>query len=254
MTRGYNAQKFPWSYEMAQNKLDANSLFLFGRNHKIDTATDPEMLTDFSTDGNYPFLSTPEELFISSSSALDTSVVIVCRMLDVNWNVKDVVVTLNGQNTVQVLGGPFVRCLIAFNGGAVDQDGDVHVYRTSTVTNGVPLVVDTLMKVSVINQQSSAALFTVPSGFTGYIGSLIMTINRNSTGGSSDIGLVTKAFNGVKRVRGELGLQTSGDSVFNYVFPIPVRIGEKTDIWLEASVTNNNTDIAAGFQVSLIKE
>lgn len=253
INKGYDPQKLSLPFELAQQRTNASSIFLFGRNSDIDIETSPEMLTDFYENVPYPFLNNPEELFVSSSDAGDI-ITVVIRTLDTDWNVKDVVVVTDGQTPVQVPGGPYRRVLLAFNGGNVDQLGDIHIYRTSTVTGGVPDNADELMRVSQTKQQSSAAIYTVPAGYGAYLDSIVLTVNRNSNGGSSDVSLITKSSTGVRRIRGELGLQTSGSSNFTYSFPVPLRIGEKTDIWLEASTSHGGHDMAAGFQIVLIRE
>lgn len=252
MPSGYNPQKFPFGYEAAKGNDNVSSIFLFGRNTDVDAAAE-EYITDFWA-GSYPFLENPEELYISSSSASDTNVVVVMRTLDTDWNVKDVAVQLDGHTKVQVPGGPFMRVLIAFNGGAVDQIGDVYIYRDVPNNLGVPAdLTQVLMKVDAVKQQSSAAIYTVPAGFTCYITSLALTVNRNAAGGSADITLNSKAHNGVRRRRADLGLQTAGSSSFNYNFDVPLVIKEKNDIFLSAQVDNNNHDLAGGFQTVIVR-
>ena len=253
MISGYNAQKVPFQIEAAKGNKNISSIYLFGRNTDVDTGAE-EYLTDFWA-GSYDFPNTAETFFISSSSPADTSVTIAYRCIDENWNVDDGVITLNGQTSVEVPGGPKLRALIAFNGGSVDLAGDVYIYRATTVTAGVPDdLTQVVMHVDPVRQQSSAALYTVPAGHTAYIVDIAMTVNRNTTGGSADVALNTWAYNGVRRMRADLGLQTAGSSSFTKPFDYPIRITEKTDIFLSANVSSNNHDLAGGFQLLLIKD
>jgi len=227
----------------------AYGFFAFGRNQSISADTE-EFVIDFAN--QYTFLETAEQLYISSSSASDTSVTMVIRVLDENYVQHDIVQTINGQAKTPVNLPNALRVIFTFNGGSTLQQGDVYVYSDTTVTNGVPDdLTKVLAKSDTAKQQSNMANFTVPFGKYALIRAIVITANKSNNTGAADVYLNTRERNGVRRRRAELGLQTGGSSQFTYSFEIPIRFEYGTDIFLTAEPTVNNYDIAGGFQLQI---
>ncbi len=233
---------------VAEGNIQGSSgFFAFGRNLGLSSGSE-EFIIDFAN--VYTFLTAAEPLYISSSDAGDTAVTMIVRILDENYEQHDIIQTINGQTKTLLNAPDALRVLFAFNIGSVRHNGDVYVYADSTVSGGVPDD-DTkiLAKSDEPKQQSNMANFTVPAGKKALLRAIVVTVNRNNNSGSADVFINTKAENGVKRRRAELGL--SGSSTLDYNFAIPISFSEKTDIFLTAISSVNNYDIAAGFQLQV---
>ena len=134
---------------------------------------------------DYPYLSTAETLFLSSTSASDTTNFIVVRGLDANFDEQTGGAVLTGQSQVEVkslTGDPitFIRIRDVLNGGSVETLGDVYLAESTTLTSGVP---DDLTKVQALarklDQFSRIGTFTIPNNFTA----CIETINSSTRKG-----------------------------------------------------------------------
>lgn len=231
------------------------SLFLFGRNDDIDnTAEEP-----FVAWGNYTFQATAQPFYVSSTNAADVGLVYVMLALDEDWNQHTCVVVTNGQNAVQVIGPNgetnFIRGNIMFNAtpAGTASLGDVYLGTESAPAGGEPADPNKVLLAGSAEQQSNQAVFSVPRNNTALLKAIVVTTNRNSQGGSSDIYLNTRAVGrGPWRRRTEAGVQVAGTSVINYNLAYPVNLGAQTDITLSAAVSSNNTALAGGFQLLLV--
>ena len=104
--------------------------------------------------------------------------------------------------------------------------------------------------------QTQMAIYGVSSWYNCYFKEYYASINRNSSGGGADISLLVcddpinrpTAF----RVRHTIGLQVAGNSVHYHEFRGPgIKISTPAIIKMRAGVSNNNTDISAGFDCEL---
>jgi len=225
----------------------SDGFFAFGKNPNM-TKDVTSIITDFTS--TYNFLSVAQPIYISSSSATDTSVTMLVSVLDVNYDRVDLVVNVNGQTKTLLAGGNYIRIFSVFNIGNVSHVGDVYVYPNITVTAGVPNdLTQVIAKSDIAKQQSNMAILTIPNNKRGLLKTIIVTANKANTTGAADLFLATRDFNGVKRIRAELNLQTAGDPTFNFNFVIPIALPTKSDIWIEGIPTVSAYSIAAGFQV-----
>lgn len=244
---------------VALNKVpDYFSIFLFGRNPDIDTGLEENLVPW----GVYTFQDkdNPLPMYVSSSNATDVGLTYVAVLLDGNYDEHVCVVTTNGQNPVQIVSPTgetnFIRGQIFFNvtPNGTKSVGDVFVGTESSPVGGVPNDTAKVQAAYALDQQSSSAVYTVPRGKDGLFHGVIVTTNRNSTGGASDVFLNTSENGQPVRRRFQIGVQTSGSSMLSYDLPYPVRFAEKTDIILTANVTNNNTSLAGGFQMVTVNK
>lgn len=231
------------------------SLFLFGRNDDIDATAEEE----FVAWGDYTFQSTAGSFYISSTDAADVGLVYVVLALDSNWEQQICTVVTNGQNGVQLVDGngntDFIRANLMFNSTPSGNAslGDIYLGTEASPLGGEPINVNKVLLAGVQEQQSNQAIFSVPSNQTALLKSVVVTTNRNSQGGNSDIYLNTRQVGvGPWRRRTEAGVQVSGSSVIDYNLPFPVNLASGTDIKLSASVSSNNTALAGGFQLLLV--
>lgn len=230
-----------------------SSVHKFGRNPDVDIDTDPEDVWSYG--GSYTFLSSAQTLYVSSSDASDTTQSIKVEGLDANWEPQTQSATLNGQNQV-ALSGTWLRVFRAYNDSGTNLNGDVYVAESDTLTGGVP---DTASKVKAhvesVYQQTLMAIYTIPAGKTGYLVKWYITINSNGSTSEKecDAALYTRLDGKVFRLKEYVGLDNHGAGSWNYDYPIPLKLPEKTDVKVVAdTVSSNNTDVTAGFDIILI--
>lgn len=239
---------------VALNQIDGYfSGFFLGINPDVSTGVEEDLVRW----GAYTFQddSTGVPFYISSTDGSDIGLQYVCLLIDENYKEHTVVGVTNG-NTGVLLVAPdgtdtFIRGNIMFNvtSGATQSIGNVFVGTEANPVGGEPANANKVLGAYSTEQQSSQAIHTVPAGEEALIEALVITTNRSTQGGSSDIYLNTKIFDQPARRRAETGVQVAGSSIIDYNFKYPIRVPEKTDVWLSGEVTNNNTALAGGFQL-----
>jgi len=243
--------------EVAKGTVLGHSIvYKFGRNEDIDTGTDPEDVWTYG--GLYTYNDTPSIQYISSDNALDIGMEITVEGLDENYEEQSVVVLLNGQTQTQIgTGELFVRVFRAYNSGSIEFAGNVLIYDDTvvSVTLGVPSPSTSVKaEIRATDQQTYMALYTVPAGKTAYFmqhSSDITKANSSSQNAVMDIRI--REFGGVFRSRQLDGLTTDGSSSFDFVFTLPERIPEKSDVRMQVrSVSTNDMGVSATFVLMLV--
>lgn len=232
------------------------SLFLFGRNPDVDTGAGMEDLVEW---GTYTFQPTAGPMYLTSTSASDVGLVYVVLALDENLLPVTCVVVSNGISGTQLVGPngetSFLRANIMFNvsPSGTASVGDMYLGTEASPVGGVPADANKVLLAGAEEQQSNQAVFTVPATQRGLLTGIVLTTNRGSSGGNSDIFLRTRTIGGGPfRRRTEAGVQVSGSSIIQYNLPYPVYLGlPATDIVLSAETSANNTSLAGGFQLLL---
>lgn len=234
---------------IAQGSISTHSLMLkFGRNPDIDTGAAEDV---WEGGGTYTFDTTAQSLEILSSSANDdgdpagtgarTMTVIG---LDANYVAKTEVVTLNGTNAV-ALTGTWIRvhrCSVTTTGNLEVNEG--------TITIRIAGAGATRLVVGPGNGQTLMAIYTIQAGKTGYLYHYYVTANSSPTAPTVDVALWTRSSTGVRNLKHQQAL--SAGQQLTYSFAAPFKITEKTDVWLRASTSTNNTDVCGGFDIVLV--
>ncbi len=236
--------------------LGHKTVHKYGRNDDIDTGTDPEDIWTYG--GLYTYNDTPSIQYISSSNALDVGMELTVEGLDENYKEQSVTVLLNGQAQTQIgTGELFVRVFRAFNSGPIEFAGNVLIYddTVASVTLGVPSPSTSVKaEIRAADQQTYMALYTVPAGKTAYFmqhSSDIIKSNSASQNAVMDIRI--RAFGSVFRSRQLDGLTTNGSSAFDFVFTLPDRIPEKSDIRMQIrEVSTNDIGVSSTFVLVII--
>lgn len=241
---------------VASGELDGYSTMnKFGTAGDIDTGDDHQMIWDGNTVGiktAYVWPTTASIDSISSSEDTDT-VDMVVYGVDGDYVEVMQTVTLSGETRV-ALGTPLMRVFRAYNAGATgsDLDGNVYIYENGDITEGVP---DDLTTVKAVVQlglnQTLMALYTIPAGKTGYLGFGYVNLDRNGTY-ASDVRFWQRAQGGVFRIANDVALNSDSTSFIPFHYYVPIRIPEKTDMFVEADTTLNNTAVSAGFDIILV--
>ena len=101
------------------------------------------------------------------------------------------------------------------------------------------------------NNQTLMALYTIPNGKTGYLlqgtNSLVTTNRAYSIDGR----LTMRPYGGVFQLKKTFGLESDGTSYMVQHFPLPAKIGQKTDIRVSA-ISSATGGVNTTFEILLI--
>lgn len=252
---------FDYPLEVSKGNIPGSSILtLFGRNTVIQTGA-TETVWDYG--GSYEYLTADTQLYLSSTSASDTAVVIVVQGLDSDYNEVQYVATLNGQSQVALSGLMFrVHNVFTSPASPATPLGDVYLAESDTLTGGEP---DTPSKVksmirlardtneAIIDSGTDFAsdnfshngFYTVPAGKTAYAYYAVVFIGKND-----DV-----AFSGRIRLQpGGVWWNRSPSELYQNApvqeFQTRLGIPEKTD--LEWRVIAGSPNSAINFQLQLI--
>lgn len=227
----------------------------FGTNSDIDKATVPEDMWEGG--GAYTGFpdSTLETISVFSSSANDASGNTGARTvritgLDADYNVIQETVTLNGTTPVATV-STFRRAhtatvITAGNGGV---NAGTLTFRHTTTTANV------FLSMAIGRNQTNAAAYTIPAGYTGYMRSLHAAIRgtaQANTPAAIEGNIWTRPFGGVFRSRRPFTISSSyrlSDVIYGgLVFT------EKSDIVIRVTASSaDNVSANGGFDLILVK-
>lgn len=218
-------------------------IFIYTENSDIQPGNEETIWNKPKEDAyRYPFLSADTTLYLSSTDAAANQVWLVNGLNDSYEFINDIV-TLNGQNQVQVP-TDFFRIYGVFNISATSPAGDVYLAESDTLTGGIP---DTTSKIQMkINQDVNIGVngtHTVRAGHEGYVFQLEGTVGK------------------AKNINLFINLTVSGFAPFK-IFPFRIfqstftffkKIGfvmnEQTDLELTVASDDANTPVTAGLMV-----
>lgn len=114
-------------------------------------------------------------------------------------------------------------------------------------------------QVSIGDNQTLMAIYTIPAGKTGYMTNYYISLNKVSGGGNPE--LLTKLWardndNGYASwIKHVIGLDADANSYINQTFNPYFKITEKTDVWLESTELTGGggviADVSGGFDLIL---
>ena len=214
-------------------------VYIFGLTSSLgSTAYGPlwEGLT--ASGGNYVYPSSAVTMYMYSSSASDTAVLVQINGLDANYNISTETVALNGTTSVATVNKYLrIQSINIISGTAV---GNVSLYSNSAQTGGTLYA-----QITVGNGNSQMSIFTVPNNFTFY--QYYLQADANT-------GVTSSAYNKVRTLanppvnNGALPgpfttlLQSVFVQQFNAPINFPLQIPAKTDVqWQLLSSTGTNT-------------
>ncbi len=241
----------PFYLQLARGQIENHkTIFKFGFNPDV-TGTEE---TIWDQGGIYSYPSAAIVMKVSSTSANDAAAgtgarTVLVSGLDENYDEVEETVTLNGQTEVTTT-TTFIRVFRAYvvtAGSGGTAAGDIYV-GTGTVTAGIPATI--YARITLGENQTLMAMWTVPAGYTAYI-----TKNNIGTGSSHAnqyIGgrLVGREYGGVFRTASKVVLQNNS-LPFNW--EVPISFPEKTDIEVRAYSSGSNNLIFADFDIIYIK-
>lgn len=241
----------PFYLQVARGQVENHKhIFKFGFNSDINGTEE----TVWDAGGIYAYPTAATVMKVSSGSTDDTAAgtgarTVVVSGLDGNYNEISETVTLNGQTAVNTVNS-FLRvnrAYVATAGSGGTAAGNIYV-GTGTVTLGVPATI--YAQITLGQNQTLMAVWTVPAGYTGYI------LKGNVGTGTANVNqyivarLAQRPFGGVFRTAAKVTIQT-GEIAFD--FEVPVSFTEKTDIEARAVSSGSNNLIFADFEIIYIK-
>ena len=241
----------PFELQVARDQIPYHkAIFKFGFNPDVNGTEE----TIWNAGGIYAYPAAAIQMKVSSSSTNDTSAgtgarTVVVSGLDQNWNEASETVSLNGQTEVLTT-TTFIRvnrAYVATVGSGGTAAGNIYV-GTGTVTTGVPATI--YAKITLGDNQTLMAVWTVPAGYTGYILKGNVGTGTANTNQYIVARLVQRPFGGVFRTAAKVTIQT-GEIAFN--FEVPVAFSEKTDIEARAYSSGSNNLVFADFEIIYIK-
>jgi len=249
----------PYSWDIAVGKVaNHTSVNKFG--HTSDADNDEEVWDGATT---YEYLNddTFAVMYISSDNGADQGIDYNVQGIDSEYNHASVTCTTDVTD-----GNTFVTCNSGSSGGSANQwwriyrvkcidvttnsrtrcaTGNIYISKDNTDVggDGVPdTATDIQAKVMPAFNQTEMAMFTIPTGKTGYLSSFYAGAVSNQ---DVHIGLYVREF-GQPQQNKKIILVNANTSTLPYDFPIT--IPAKSDISIIA-IQSSNADMSAGFDL-----
>ena len=235
----------PYDLQVAKGLVPGTTgLFKFGFNSDIDTAEE----TVWDAGGIYAYPGSALAMTIVSSSANDTSAGTGARTvtvvgLDASYIETTQTIALNGTTPVSIP-TPLIRVYRAF---VVTAGSGNTAAGTLTIANGGT----TYARITLGENQTLMAVYTVPAGYTLYLTSGSVTTGSASGSQYLVTRLIQRPFGGVFRNISVITLQ-SGQVSFDG-FAAPLVFQEKTDIEIRALGSANNNEVSGVFSGYIVQ-
>ena len=249
---GLNNHIFDFHTEVSKGLVPKHALVhKFGHNLDVDTTTDPE--TVWSAGGLYTFDTNASPLRIVSNDINDRqgdtgARKIKIQGLDANYGLIEDEVFLNGQNTV-VSNKNFLRVNRAF----VTEAGSSELNEgVITINNGGNTL--TLAQIPEKHGQTQMAIYTIPRNYKAYLTSFSASMSKATPSTAIVLEMIFRK-DGVKRVKQNISIDTTGSTSFVKEFKMPLPIEEKTDVYVNAKeVSQNNSGVFSNFALVLVDQ
>ena len=223
-------------FSIAQGQINGYSLVhVTGYNPDIDLATDE---TVWSAGGLYPWSlwNSARVVTVVSTSTSDTGSVVVSG-LDANYN--PVVEDINFNGTTSGTGSVQFKRI----NSAVYKDSGANNVGTITLTANST----TVGVIEADIGQTLNGIYTVPAGHTAYMLAGDFSVHKAK---DAQIRFFIRPFGESFRV---VHIGEAYQNTYRYDFVVPVKLTEKTDVDIRATlVETNNTPVATNFSMILV--
>ena len=188
----------------------------------------------------YPWsaFDTPGVLTIPAVNAADNGHTVRVFGLDASFNEIEEDFTISSTGTVTGT-KTFARVYRAYYFDDVSNVGNINIQRGGT----------TVARITAGKAQTLMAIYTVPRGKTAY---LLQGVASIKYGGDATIDMFVRYFGQTSFRIGHSGEVAGTGMPYTYKFGIPIRIPEKSDIDVRASVRSNNSRVTAAFDILLL--
>lgn len=241
-----------YAYEVARGNVEGASALSIA-SHDGAIGTEIATIGTEGTNGIYQYSTAADIDSISSDNAADTHDITIIG-LDINYNQVVQTATLNGQNRV-ALDTPLLRVNTTYNASSTTTQGIIYVYVNTAITAGVP---DDLTQVrssiqrigggagpDYSNEISTSSVFTVPAGYTGYI---IFGKTTVSDSKALELSFWGRPYGSVFKLGHHIDIR---DNSYDYLFKLPFKANEKTDVEVRATVDVGTAEVSAVYDIIL---
>ena len=192
----------------------------------------------------YPWtaLDTPVVINVERNNVADEGHTVTVQGLDSNYNFQSEDIVISGADTLGTklfrrVNRAFCTLDSATNTGNIDIEAGA--------AGGT-----TVARINAGKGQTLMAVYTIPAGYNGYL----MQLTATCQDGADASGNMFVRYFGQDTFRIGHSFEVSGDGgQYFYKFAVPIRIPEKSDIDVRASVRSNNARITAAFDVILME-
>jgi len=224
----------------------------FGQNTQINNGQIEDV---WDGGGLYPWMTAAAQLELVSTSANDTpgdigAHTIMIYGLDENYAEVSEQMTLDGVSPVFTVNS-YLRIfrIEVLTAGLNEIDGvNTGDLKIQDLAGGTVRA-----QVSIGNNQSQMALWTVPAGKTFFMTAIFASIYNAQSKGYGEMELRVRPFGMAFREQLNAGMATDGTTSFSHTFTTLDAIPEKTDMLIRATATVNNTKAIGSFG-GLIKD
>jgi len=177
----------------------------------------------------------------STDGANDEDVQVTIQGLDANYDQLSETVTLNSSGTAET-SGFFIRVFRAFIEGSQEPSGTINITNAST----------TYARITLGENQTLMAVWTVPAGYTAYLLQKDITCLTEANNKFGTLRLISRKPVGVFRTHDKFSLQNAHTEI---TYSTPTSFTEKTDIEVRAigSSSNSALHVSAGLDIIYIK-
>jgi hypothetical protein len=223
-----------------------------GYNIDIDTGTLPEDLWEGG--GLWVAPTTSRIHNITSSSANDTSAgtgarTIVVQGLNATYDQVSETIIMNGSSNVATVNSyTIIFYMYVVTAGSLNTAAGI-ISATAQTDATITAYIGTG------DNQTNMAIYQIPNGYKGYLHNWDAAMQQATASSSAICQLIVKPFGSVNRVRRLHYLNNSGNSHEVDQFIPPLQLSAKDLIFIRCSnVSNNNTAIQGGFNITLVQD
>lgn len=230
----------PFELQVVRNQIENHkTVFKFGFNSDINSAEE----TVWDVGGVYAYPSSAVAMTVTTDAATpanDNGVKVIVFGLDEDYNEVNQEVTLAGAGTATTT-QTFIRVFRAYVSGSQAPTGNLNITNDAT----------TYARITLNENQTLMAMWTVPAGYTGFIDHVNIATGTTNANQYITAQLVQRTQGGVFRVMMKQTLGSGG--VADFLIRYPILVSEKTDLEVRAESSGSNNLVSANFSVIYIK-
>ena len=179
-------------------------------------------------------------------SSLDDGLDVVIIGLDENYEDVSETITISGNSGTGTT--TFKRVYRAYvTDGAETNQTQIRV--STTVTSPITGTTSEVLRINIGKAQTLMAIYTVPAGKTAY---LLKGTATCAAAADATIDMFIRYFGQTTFRIGHTAEVSGAGGQYEYQFPIPTEIPEKSDIDVRALVRSNNARVTAAFDIILV--
>ena len=230
----------PFELQISRNQIPYHKrVFKFGFNPDINGTEE----TIWDAGGIYVYPSSAVAMTATTTAGTasdDNGVLVTIQGLDTDYNEVSEEVTLAGAGTATTT-QTFLRVYRAFVSGSQEPTGTINI------TNGGT----TYARITVGENQTLMALWTVPAGYTAYINHINIATGTTNANQYITASFLSREINKVFRIQLKQTISRGGVADFVIEYPLPFK--EKTDLEVRAVSSGTNNLVSADFEILYIK-